>query len=531
VPCWRWDENLLWPPRQAHHDVFEPQYQCAGQSSLAIQWTTAFRQTRLDERYLLRHNDDSCFTAFNGICEDNGDGDVRRRQQPFSIMGRGVQVLNNDAYSCTPPQGGSTAQGQEYTITRIEPGIVSTRLPTVGEHIYLWPDAAEDRYQTISGNECFDGNPQPDLDGGSYGSVSPIGPLEVVEVHDENCDELPNYVVNGITVSACYCHSTRQTDDPLCSGHWDLESNGGFDFTGGSVPSEDPAKAFPRKWTYIKAKNLYTDTCTPITKTINGNGVCSELSYSLTTDRVGCGGSTSRAPGSYDANEDPPGETFYALEYCNHGGTHGVESCWGSYTTATDGNPYADRVFYPNRNKQQNLHWSTYNCGMRESVLIYGPGDAHCAYGSDRTDCGDRDDIVSYGKSSAELCTNNMNTQDHTWNYDVIQGMYPALGWNEGIAREPARFWEKGQPLNANSYCEDRGMNAHLLRTCPYGMDAVDCGHRAITLPKSKIPDREPDDSCATANNGLCEDQLFWSTIAPNDVTMQGFGMCLPNTE
>jgi hypothetical protein len=148
-----------------------------------------------------------------------------------------------------------------------------------------------------------------------------------------------------------------------------------------------------------------------------------------------------------------------------------------------------------------------------------------------RTDCGNRDDIVSYGKSSDNQCTVPMNTKDTSFGYSAISTLYPPITWNIGDPIGTSRLWRVGAVAASDGFCNARGNSKNLVRTCPFGMDAVDCGHQALTLPRGKVLNREPDNSCATANNGLCEDQLFFSEIAPNDVKLHHLGGCLPNTE
>ena len=152
-----------------------------------------------------------------------------------------------------------------------------------------------------------------------------------------------------------------------------------------------------------------------------------------------------------------------------------------------------------------------------------------------REDCGDRDDIVSFGKSSANRCIVPMATQDSTiTSGSVIQTPYPSLAWvslpsyNSTVAAEG---WSQSKNLSSDGSCDDRGTSSRVIRSCPFGQDSVDCGHRELTLPKSKTSDREPDNTCITASNGLCEDQLYFSSVAPNDVLLHSYGLCLPNTE
>jgi hypothetical protein len=124
-----------------------------------------------------------------------------------------------------------------------------------------------------------------------------------------------------------------------------------------------------------------------------------------------------------------------------------------------------------------------------------------------------------------------MHTQDTSFGFAAIHDLYPDVGWFHGDKIEPSSFWGVGADLSDDGWCNARGSSARLIRTCVFGADSADCGHQSLTLPRSKIPDSEPDNSCTTANNGLCEDQLFFSEIAPNDVKLHEFGVCLPNTE
>ena len=544
VPCWRWDEKLLWPPRQAHLDVFEPVDECAGKSSLSIRWNDGFRQSLLSEEYYIRHNNDTCEYTNDGVCNDGGDGDTHiHKENGFSFLGRGVHIQNDDTYTCDPPsveymiQNGLTSQeieqnelqtskqGQTYTIMRILPDVGTASpgpLPQVGDEIFLMPDAAAgESKQTVSGNVCLD-------------EVSPIGPLEVIEVHNTNCNSED---------AGCECASSGN-DNKRCTGH--------------ARSSPNPGDGFPRLSTYIVAKNLYDRFCRPLTTTEYGHGECPPNQVDIQASLQSCG--------------DPDDE-----------------------------------------NVAVNVNHLYYQCGMQETVLVYSPGRSHCGYGQDRTDCGDRTDIVSYGKSSADLCAISMIVEDVTFGFASIQTPYPTVTapmppppsppppppppsplppsppsppppppspppWRctgqrhcgyfgrRRLTREnktqplhihvfqenlspinvtlnstvhvrdrrilvEAPQWARGTPLNNNGQCNDRGASSRLIRTCPFGQDTTDCGHRELTLPGRRYLNQYPDDSCGTARNGICEDQLYFSEVAPNDISMQSVGMCLPNTE
>lgn len=139
--------------------------------------------------------------------------------------------------------------------------------------------------------------------------------------------------------------------------------------------------------------------------------------------------------------------------------------------------------------------------------------------------------MVSYGKSSVSVCEVSMDTKETAFGYAAVNQLYPNITWSVGQTIEPSQVWATGADLSGDSSCNARGNSRHLLRTCVFGTDTSDCKHQELTLPRSKIPDGEADDSCATANNGLCEDQLFFSEVAPNDVKLHQLGVCLPNTE
>ena len=124
-----------------------------------------------------------------------------------------------------------------------------------------------------------------------------------------------------------------------------------------------------------------------------------------------------------------------------------------------------------------------------------------------------------------------MDTKETSFDYAAINELYPPIDWEIGQTITPSIYWAVGSDLSADGTCNDRGNSRHLVRTCVFGTDAADCGHQELTFPRFKIPNGEADDSCSTARNGLCEDQLFFSEVAPNDVKLHQLGVCLPNTE
>ena len=129
-----------------------------------------------------------------------------------------------------------------------------------------------------------------------------------------------------------------------------------------------------------------------------------------------------------------------------------------------------------------------------------------------RTDCGDREDIVSYGYSSF----NHARVA-----YDWTDVGPITTGGNTKEMRA-------GNEQHNNGFCNDAG-GGEFMSTL-FGVDSVDCGRRHLTLPASKTGAKVPDDSCATANNGRCEDQLFFSVIFPNGNRGSSIAKCAPNT-
>jgi hypothetical protein len=360
VPCWRWDENLLWPPRQAHGDVFEAQYQCAGQKSLAIQWTTSFRQSRVDERLLRSNNGDTCKSANDGVCDDGGNGDVSRRTTPITLVGGGVKVKDMGTESCKPIGIANNVQRsvQEYTVMRIEPQFDFDRLPAIGDRIFILPDASSFGYQTVSGNSCFDGDPAPSGYRGeekrnwNAGKVSPIGPLEVTYVHNEQCDG-----------DDCLC-TPEGSDSDVCHGH--------NSYTRKDTSEVSDFGGFPRKTSYFKARNIYDKHCRSVTVTKRGDGLCDPMSAASTPSRVPCVGANAISwPG--DGNN-----SILHKQYCAENGTHANED-W----SCVENEYQNDNVEHNNPNKNVNSAFGNYDCGMRERVLVFGPTGNYCPYGQE----------------------------------------------------------------------------------------------------------------------------------------------------
>ena len=135
-----------------------------------------------------------------------------------------------------------------------------------------------------------------------------------------------------------------------------------------------------------------------------------------------------------------------------------------------------------------------------------------CSYGTDRTDCGDREDIVSYGYSS--------------FNHARVAYDWTDVGpiTTGGNTKEMRAGYEQ----HNNGFCNDAGGDEFMSTL--FGTDSGDCGTRHLTLPASKTGVKVPDDSCATAGNGRCEDQLFFSVIFPNGNRGSSIAKCAPNT-
>lgn len=130
----------------------------------------------------------------------------------------------------------------------------------------------------------------------------------------------------------------------------------------------------------------------------------------------------------------------------------------------------------------------------------------------DRTDCGDRLDIVSYGYSSGGGARVETTSNEQP----ISQG---------GTTVD----YTAGKVLDTDGFCSDHG--AYAFASGLFGTDTADCGERHMTMPSSKTGPVVPDDSCPSSRNDLCEDQLYYSRFVPNDNRFAELGMCLPNTE
>ena len=103
-----------------------------------------------------------------------------------------------------------------------------------------------------------------------------------------------------------------------------------------------------------------------------------------------------------------------------------------------------------------------------------------------------------------------------------------ALGWNR-----PGYFYQYTSrdafpstvPQSNVEACHDGGPGS-VSNMCPYGSHTSACGVRRFAFEYDKSgPDGEPDDSCASAKNGVCEDGLMWSYYPP------GQNPCQPGTD
>ena len=127
-----------------------------------------------------------------------------------------------------------------------------------------------------------------------------------------------------------------------------------------------------------------------------------------------------------------------------------------------------------------------------------------CPLGTQMRSCGAHANLVSFGLAA-------FSTMADTAVYRCV-------------ARSTGLFVLRVGLLANEQVCRDGGPGS-LDDYCYYGTDPGWCGVRAFNFrPESAGPD-EPDDSCATAPNGICEDGLMWSEYAP------GSNPCAPNTD
>lgn len=131
-----------------------------------------------------------------------------------------------------------------------------------------------------------------------------------------------------------------------------------------------------------------------------------------------------------------------------------------------------------------------------------------------RSDCGDREDIVSYGYSSYD-------TGRVAYDWTHVGPITPGGETQDMLA---------GTSVSSNGFCNDGG-GGEFMGTL-FGADSGEgeCGKRHLTLPAAKTGAKVPDNSCPSANNGRCEDGLFWSVVFPNGNRESDIDKCLPNT-
>ena len=164
-------------------------------------------------------------------------------------------------------------------------------------------------------------------------------------------------------------------------------------------------------------------------------------------------------------------------------------------------------------------------CSYNVWSVGFTEGDPFCSYGSDRNDCGDRSDIVSWGISAADFCFN-----EHFQDYNVR--------YHDNADLRPAAV-DIGFLNSGDGNCNDGGGSIFIIGRCPLGTDTADCGERRLSMPVSRAGPSTPGDTCKTARNGRCEDGLYFSMYNANDETFSAenhkdspfTSQCIPNTE
>lgn len=400
VPCWRWDEKGLWPPREAHADVYEKLEVCGWQSSLSVRWDDAFRQTTLDSIYRNRYNDDSCVHSNDGVCSDGGDGDHSTSSQ---------QIYRPKASKITAEQDDDGVVRNVFWFRRLVSG---SELPVKGSYVTIEVVDFDD--DSSSGSSSDQQHPHPS---------------------NTRARCLNGAVANDVMQNV---------------------KTGPLVVTDTSTPSTEETFADGIQYAWFKARS--------ITGTAEGSSFGCEPSctqYDLSVEVGAAGLQCGTCPD-------------YAIAH--HGSAFSGASC-------TD-----------------------------VMGLIVATTKPVCTYGSDRSDCGDRLDIVSYGYSALDAAR--------------VETTYTGLPITNG---GNAAVFTQGASLVDDGFCSDHG--AHAFASAVFGTDSSDCGHRHLTIPSSKTGRSIPDDSCPTARNGLCEDGLFFSRHFPNDARFANVQMCLPNTD
>ena len=132
VVCWRWDQAGLWPPVNAHQDAYQSQEVCGGINSRQVRWEDDFRQSKLQDIYRSKLNDNTCRSANNGRCEDGGKGDSTNYQH-FLWKSNGVSMTNFGTYS-------------EWGFNRMEYTHIK---PATGQFVYVH------NWQTEPNSGCY----------------------------------------------------------------------------------------------------------------------------------------------------------------------------------------------------------------------------------------------------------------------------------------------------------------------------------------------------------------------------------------
>lgn len=344
VPCWRWNENGLWPPRETHGDVYEKLEVCGWKSSLSVRWDDAFRQTTLDSIYRNRHNDDSCVYANDGICSDGGDGDYSTASQ---------KIYRPKGSKITEELDDEGVMRNVFWFRRIDS---DSELPVIGSHVTIEVVDFDDNFGGADFSDPDHPHPEGNrarcLNGAVQGSTMhnvKTGPLVVTEV------------------------SQLSTEEAFADSSLGIQ------------------------YAWFKARS--------IAGTTEGSG-------------LGCEPSCS----SYDTSL----AVWTTGELCG--------ACrW-----------YAEKHHH-------NL-FATSEC-TDVMGLIVATTKPVCTYGSDRSDCGDRLDVVSYGYSA-------LNTAKVETTYT---GPPITSGGNTQV-------FTKGSSLANDGFCSDQG--SHAFASALFGTDS-----------------------------------------------------------
>lgn len=445
--CWRWDERGLWPPVSAHQDAYEAQSECGNKNSRSVRWDDDFRQSKLSSIYRSRLNEDSCGSESdphfkNGVCEDGGKGDFTR----FTDIQ--FRAFGHRRYRFQDPNDNLWYTEWEF-MYMVDP---LKEVPAVGQEIFVHGIGHWQMQEWGNGGEIGYTHNHITNQWGSDTILNKRGP-------DGSCYK--SNVVNGNTVSmdntpnAAAVLNCELFAYPLSSNLQGYE--------GGSRTPAASLRGFRRPgrlrvtannfWRYYDNANGGANPSTEkgSFRAITADGAPDELTEPQMTCSTTChpqdglGRSGSQGLHSNAAVIEPRNNHFRCLSLDgNHFFSRAADQCFAEHDTGGDAEPPSYNLF----------------------AIGFSRPTPYCAYGTDRSDCGDRPDIVSWGWSASNMCF-----QEH-WHFeDAAQVNRFWAGSTD--SKFVHRFQEAGHYMGHDGNCNDGGASLHFQGRCPFGAECA----------------------------------------------------------